>query len=64
MPLLYTAATANNYSTSNALFADKGISDLAPVRPNDLLLIDRPHQYELAYGSYIHALPAFLRTTA
>jgi hypothetical protein len=63
MPFLYTASQANNYSTSNALFADKGISDLAPAKPNDLLLIGRPHQYEIAYGSYLHSLPAFLRAT-
>jgi hypothetical protein len=64
MPFLYTVAPANNYATSNALFADKGISDSAPARPCDLLLIGRPHQYEIAYGSYIHNLSAFLRATA
>jgi hypothetical protein len=63
MPFLYTAAQANNYSNTNALFADKGISDLGPARATDLLLIGRPHQYEVAYGAYLHALPAFLRST-
>jgi hypothetical protein len=63
MPFLYTAAEANNYSNTNALFAGKGISDLGPARATDLLLIGRPHQYEVAYGTYLHALPAFLQST-
>jgi len=63
MPFLYTAAASNNYNSTNALFADKGLTNLAPVKPNDVLLVGRPHQYEIAYGSYIFCLSAFLKAT-